>query len=252
MKGCIPMGKRPITGWLPLPDAHEALMGGWNIEPAPALGCLLFVHQPCTSFPIFPLGLLPLPGERLALHIFEPRYQLLFNQLEANELEEFGIAFHTSASAHSKQAPILGGVMRLLFSTEPNEEGARDVLVQCVGMFSTSAIHHPGPGEHTPFPTADIVRKQQWKHWAIPEQLQPELDTLSAHWKAQGNQAEAYERPTTLIDSMLRYDFNASERHSILWNATDDEVKNRFIEAIRFKALIVQQMQLKHRGQFPN
>ena len=151
-----------------------------------------------------------------------------------------------------KASGILGGVMRLLFSTEPNEEGARDVLVQCVGMFSTSAIHHPGPGEHTPFPTADIVRKQQWKHWAIPEQLQPELDTLSAHWKAQGNQAEAYERPTTLIDSMLRYDFNASERHSILWNATDDEVKTRFSEAIRFKALIVQQMQLKHRGQFPN
>jgi hypothetical protein len=51
---------------------------------------------------------------------------------------------------------------------------------------------------------------------------------------------------------MLRYDFNAQERHNILWNATEDEVKNRFSDVIRFKALIVQQMQLKHRGQFPN
>lgn len=239
-------------GWLPHLDAHNARIGGWSIEPRLAMGCLYSVHRPCTSFPIFPLGLLPLPGERLALHIFEPRYQLLFNQLEANELEEFGIAFHTSASAQSKHAPILGGIMRLLLSAEPNEVGARDVLVQCVSLFSTSAIHLPEPGEYPPFPTADIVRHQHWKHWAIPEQLRPELDTLSAHWKSQGNQAEANERPTTLIDSMLRYDFNASERHGVLWNATDDEVKIRFSDAIRFKALIVQQMQLKHRGQFPN
>lgn len=218
----------------------------------PVVGCLLDVHQPYTSFPIFPLGLLPLPGERLALHIFEPRYQALFNQLEANDLEEFGIAFHTSSNGLSKNAPILGGIMRLLFSAAPNAEGARDVVVQCVSLFSTAAIHLPEPGEQPLFPTADIVRLQHWKHWGLPEQVQTELDTLSAHWKSQGNRAEAYERPTTLIDSMLRYDFNASERHSILWNATDDEVKIRFSEAIRFKALIVQQMQLKHRGQFPN
>jgi hypothetical protein len=246
------MGKGPITGWLPPFDAHEALIGGWSIEPALASGCLLIVNQPLTSFPIFPLGLLPLPGEQLALHIFEPRYQFLFNQLEANELEEFGIAFHATENAPSKNAPILGGIMRLLFSTAPNAEGARDALVQCVSLFSTSTIYLPGPGEQPPFPTADIVRLQHWKNWEIPEHLQSELNTLSTHWKSQGNQAETNQRPTTLIESMLRYDFNAQERHNILWNATEDEVKNRFSDVIRFKALIVQQMQLKHRGQFPN
>lgn len=210
------------------------------------------MHQPCTSFPIFPLGLLPLPGERLALHIFEPRYQALFNQLEANELEEFGIAFHTSASGPSKNAPILGGIMRLIFSASPNAEGARDVMVQCVSLFSTAAIYLPEPGEQPLFPTADIVRLQHWKHWDLPQQVQTELDTLSAHWKSQGNQAELHARPGTLIEAMLRYDFSASDRHRVLWNASDDDVKTRFNEAIRFKALIVQQMQLKHRGQFPN
>lgn len=210
------------------------------------------MHQPFTSFPIFPLELLPLPGERLSLHIFEPRYQFLFNQLEANELEEFGIAFHSPTNTTSKQVPIIGGIMRLLFSAAPNAEGARDAVVQCVSLFTTSAIHLPEPGEYPPFPTADIVRLHQWKHWAIPEQVQTELDTLSAHWKSQGNQAEAIQRPSTLIESMIRYDFSASERHRILWNAAEDEVKFRFADAIRFKALIVQQLELKHKGQFPN
>ena len=50
------------------------------------------VQLPLTSIPLFPLGLLPLPGERLALHIFEPRYQRLFHALEHNEVEEIGIA----------------------------------------------------------------------------------------------------------------------------------------------------------------
>ena len=59
------------------------------------------VQLPLTSIPLFPLGLLPLPGERLALHIFEPRYQRLFHALEHNEVEEIGIAYHTPSNPHS-------------------------------------------------------------------------------------------------------------------------------------------------------
>ena len=43
----------------------------------------------CTSLPLFPLRMLPLPGEFVELHIFEPRYQRLFNELENMELVEF-------------------------------------------------------------------------------------------------------------------------------------------------------------------
>ena len=42
---------------------------------------------------MFPLNLLPLPGETIALHVFEERYQVLFDQLESMEIDEFGIPF---------------------------------------------------------------------------------------------------------------------------------------------------------------
>ena len=43
--------------------------------------------------PLLPLRLLPMPGEIVGLHIFEQRYQVLFNDLEAMHVDEFGIPF---------------------------------------------------------------------------------------------------------------------------------------------------------------
>ena len=42
--------------------------------------------------PLFPLRLL-MPGETIGLHIFEERYQVLFNDPEAMHVDEFGIPF---------------------------------------------------------------------------------------------------------------------------------------------------------------
>lgn len=210
------------------------------------------MHQPCTSFPLFPLGLLPLPGERVALHIFEPRYQRLFNELEHNQVEEFGIVYQTRSNPASAELPHHGGIMRLLFATEPTENGARDVVVQCVSLFQTTEVHVPEASMAPLYPHGEVRRQSDWKHWSLPTQVQNELNTLSAYWKEQGNLAEAAGRPQTITEAMVRYDFNPAERHQVLFNSDRFEIENRFMEIIRFKALIVQQMQLKHRGQFPN
>ena len=42
-------------------------------------------------YPFFPLGLVAYPGEQINLHIFEPRYVQLFNELNAGDLESFVI-----------------------------------------------------------------------------------------------------------------------------------------------------------------
>ena len=64
-----------------------------------------------TLVPLFPLNLLPLPGETVALHVFEERYQALFNRLEAMDLDEFGIPF-----VDGDCLTRLGGLMRLIFA----------------------------------------------------------------------------------------------------------------------------------------
>ncbi len=44
------------------------------------------------EFPLFPLGLVALPGELIPLHIFEERYKTMMNECLANE-HEFGIVW---------------------------------------------------------------------------------------------------------------------------------------------------------------
>jgi len=198
------------------------------------------------------LGVLPLPGEQMALHVFEPRYQRLFRELETNDLEEFGIVYQTRANPASSELPFYGGIMRLIFATEPSENGSRDAIVQCVNLLQTQSVHVPETGPEAMYPFGDIHRFPLWKQWALPEAVQDELDVLSAYWIKQGNKDELAKRPQTMVEAMVRYDFNPSERHQVLFNLSASEVENRFMEIIRFKALIVQQMQLEHRGQFPN
>lgn len=210
------------------------------------------VQLPLTSIPLFPLGLLPLPGERLALHIFEPRYQRLFHALEHNEVEEIGIAYHTPSNPHSFDAPIYGGVVRLVFATEPGRTGERDAVVQCVNLFKTTEIQTSNPSNEPPYPTGHVERVQAWKNWGVPNGAIPHIETLAEYWKSQGSKAEAEGPVKTLTEAMVRYDFNPIERHEVLRCRSEEKRHARFIETVQFKALIVQQMQLKSKGQFPN
>ena len=61
------------------------------------------------AFPLFPLKMLPLPGEMVGIHVFEPRFQRLFNELENMEVTEFGIPF-----SHEGQLWPVGATMRLV------------------------------------------------------------------------------------------------------------------------------------------
>jgi Lon protease-like protein len=47
-----------------------------------------------TTIPMFPLAILPLPGELVPLHIFEPRYKQLLQDAENSDIS-FGIFLTT-------------------------------------------------------------------------------------------------------------------------------------------------------------
>ncbi len=48
--------------------------------------------QPTAEFPLFPLGIVALPGEAVPLHIFEPRYRTMVEACLASE-RDFGIVW---------------------------------------------------------------------------------------------------------------------------------------------------------------
>jgi hypothetical protein len=86
--------------------------------------------QEYTLIPIFPLSLLPLPGELVPLHIFEPRYKQLLQDAETLDLH-FGIYCN-----HDLNKEKLGSVMKLESTIKRYPTGEADIVVRCIDVFS--------------------------------------------------------------------------------------------------------------------
>ena len=100
--------------------------------------------------PLFPLNLLPLPGELVPLHIFEPRYKQLFREAEAADFE-FGIYF-----THPSNNAGVGAVMQLESILKRYPEGELDVVVKCRDIFTMEKQYRNYVGKL--YPAAHIYR----------------------------------------------------------------------------------------------
>jgi uncharacterized protein len=84
--------------------------------------------------PMFPLSILPLPGELVPLHIFEPRYRQLLNDIETRDIT-FGIYF-----THEINTRKIGSVMRLESVIKRYSDGKSDIIVKCEDVFSLDIL----------------------------------------------------------------------------------------------------------------
>jgi uncharacterized protein len=84
--------------------------------------------------PMFPLTLLPLPGELVPLHIFEPRYKELLNDTETLDVA-FGIY-----CTHDLNKKKLGALMKLESVIKRYSNGEADIIVRCVDIFSLDKL----------------------------------------------------------------------------------------------------------------
>lgn len=86
------------------------------------------------QIPIFPLTLLPIPGELVPLHIYEPRYKQLLEEAETHDLS-FGIYFN-----HDTNTDKLGSLMKLESVIKRYPGGESDIIVKCVDIFSLEVM----------------------------------------------------------------------------------------------------------------
>ncbi|MGK7390646.1 MAG: LON peptidase substrate-binding domain-containing protein [Candidatus Cyclobacteriaceae bacterium M2_1C_046] len=82
------------------------------------------------KIPLFPLGILPIPKELIPLHIFEPRYRQLLQDIQNNPDMFFGILFD-----HPLNKDQLGAIVKLESILKEYETGEIDIVVQCVSNF---------------------------------------------------------------------------------------------------------------------
>jgi uncharacterized protein len=88
-----------------------------------------------TLIPMFPLTLLPLPGELVPLHIFEPRYKQLLHEAETSDVK-FGIYFN-----HTDNKQKLGSLMRLESVLKRYDGGELDIIVKCVDIITLEKLY---------------------------------------------------------------------------------------------------------------
>jgi hypothetical protein len=84
--------------------------------------------------PVFPLSILPLPGELVPLHIFEPRYRQLLHDAEVNDVS-FGIYF-----SHETNEQKIGSLMKLESIIKRYPGGETDIIVRCEDIFSLDTL----------------------------------------------------------------------------------------------------------------
>lgn len=84
--------------------------------------------------PVFPLAILPLPGELVPLHIFEPRYKQLLREVEQHDIG-FGIFFN-----HEMNASRIGSWMKLESIIKRYPRGEMDIVVRCTDNFTLHSL----------------------------------------------------------------------------------------------------------------
>ena len=99
--------------------------------------------------PLFPLRILPLPGELVPLHIFEPRYKALLYEVETQDIR-FGIYFD-----HPLNDMKLGSMMRLESVIKRYPTGELDIIVKCEDIFFLKQLHREHPNKL--YPGGDVV-----------------------------------------------------------------------------------------------
>jgi Lon protease-like protein len=158
-------------------------------------------------FPLFPLGLVMLPGEVVPLHIFEPRYRLMIDEC-LDQDTGFGIVW----SGDEGVADVGCGaeVTKLL---ERLEDGRMNILTQ-----GTRPFHLDRRIEDMPYPAGDVKWLEDDAADADPEAAE----------KARSAYADLVERVTETrpepadLDAMGAYDmaatiaFDAPEKQELL------------------------------------
>lgn len=111
---------------------------------------------------MFPLTLLPLPGELVPLHIFEPRYKQLLEDAETTDIS-FGVF-----CSHECNEQKLGALMKLESVIKRYPGGESDIVVRCLDIFSMDKLYRTYKAKL--YPGGDI------RSWKIDPQAMPGVE----------------------------------------------------------------------------
>lgn len=183
---------------------------------------------------MFPLTLLPLPGELVPLHIFEPRYKELLKDTEISDTM-FGIYF-----SHEINKGKLGSLMKLESILQRYENGELDIVVKCEDIFNLDILYRTFKDK--PYPGGDIVMWNVANDQPAGESL---VDLFSQYRLLRKTNRVT---PVTVFQMATELNLDFSDRYKFL---VADRDKKEIILLNRLKFLIhALQLELKSKDVF--
>lgn len=203
--------------------------------------------MPPFELPLFPLQLLPLPGEKHGLYIFEERYKLLFNRLEDMTLTEFGIPF-----IKGNQIAGIGATMRLVVTNQTADSGERNVVVQATDLIQILRFsEQPTSSDRTTpmYPLGQVTPWSGWREWKTGNRAQAEW---MEQWVMSEPKDMAMKPPGELIPFLIQVNAPPTVRMQVI--AQPNEAKRDKILGAWMKSQRLMRMQERQRegGIFPN
>lgn len=124
--------------------------------------------------PLFPLNIVVFPGEKLNLHIFEPRYKQLIEDCLDND-NTFGIPTYLK-----KEVAGYGTEIRILGVEKKYETGEMDIRTEGLGIFKIIKFDRLAPGKLYAGGEVEEVENQEDGDIVMKVQIQEKLQELYA------------------------------------------------------------------------
>jgi uncharacterized protein len=122
--------------------------------------------------PMFPLAIFPLPGELVPLHIFEPRYKQLLEDVEQRDIS-FGIYFN-----HTSNSEKLGSIVKLESVIKRYPGGESDIIVKCIDLFQMDTLHRTYKDKL--YPGGDVLLSNIKLSDSVTDKLKSEFESFRA------------------------------------------------------------------------
>lgn len=188
--------------------------------------------------PLFPLNILPLEGERIPLHIFEPRYRQLVEDLQAG-LDGFGVLY-----AGQDNQYMMGTFMRLRKILKTYDTGESDIL--CVGhtSFLVTSYKKEFPGKL--YPGGEVVMLDY-----EPVAVSESFDSEFREYMGLKNQPDI-EGEITLFEIANELDLDMPDRLKYLQLLKGEKREKFLFERLRFQRYLLQTEQKFRRSYLYN
>lgn len=179
------------------------------------------------TIPMFPLTILPLPGELVPLHIFEPRYQELLADAEADDIK-FGIYFN-----HAINTERIGSLMKLERVIRKHETGESDIIVKCYDAFTMDKMFRSYRSKQYSAGDVNLWRTNQH------EPISPKLEDFFKEYLLKRNII----RPESFFNAYsvaIELNLDINDRYDFL--ITDGKSREAFlIQRIRYQLHLLNQ-----------